>query len=373
MNIVVNTRLLRKDQMDGIGWFTYNTMKHIAQSHPDINFHFLFDSEIDESFIFSNNIIPHKLFPPAKHAILNVVWFEWSVKNLLNKIKPDLFLSPDGILCLGWKGKQYAVIHDINFHHNPKDLKWSNSKYYNLFFPKYAEKSCRIGTVSEYSKQDIADSYGINPSKIDVVYNGIQSFFKPVNTNIKAATKYAYTDGEDYFLFIGTLHPRKNIIRLLDAFDKFKSETESAVNLIIAGHAMYKMEEIRDFHQKMKHPNSVIFTGRVKDKELNNLLASALAFVFVPYFEGFGIPIIEAMQCEVPVICSNITSMPEVAGNAALLVDPYNVASIKNAMIRIEKDPQLRKTLIEKGKERKQHFSWENTSQLLWESITKCF
>lgn len=372
MEIVVNTRLLRKDRMDGIGWFTYNTMKHIVSAHPEVRFHFLFDSEIEEEFIFSDNVIPHKLFPPAKHAVLNIAWFEWSVKNILNRIKPDLFLSPDGILCLGWPGKQYAVIHDINFHHNPNDLKWSNRKYYNYYFPKFAERACRIGTVSNFSKKDIVDTYGIDPAKIDVLYNGIQSFFKPVNEAVKSAVKFEYTNGDDYFLFVGTLHPRKNIVRLLDAFDRFKSETESGVKLVIAGHGMYKMDEIRAFHQSMKDPNSVIFTGRLKDSDLNNVLASALAFVFVPYFEGFGIPIIEAMQCEVPVICSNVTSMPEVAGDAALLVDPYNVDAIKTAMIKIADDGQLRKGLIQKGKERKRHFSWEKTSGLLWESLTKC-
>lgn len=372
MKIVVNTRLLRKDQMDGIGWFTYNTMKHVVNAHPEIEFHFLFDSEIDNDFIFSDNVHPHKLFPPAKHAVLNIAWFEWNVKKTLNKIKPDLFLSPDGILCLGWNGRQYAVIHDINFHHKPEDLKWSNQKYYNYFFPRYAEKACRIGTVSRYSKNDIVNTYGIQASKIDVLYNGIQSFFKPVNQEIKSSVKFAYTEGEDFFIFIGTLHPRKNIIRLLVAFDRFKTETKQPIKLLIVGKGMYKMDEIRNFHQRMSNPNSVVFTGRLQNEEMNNVLASALALVFVPYFEGFGIPIIEAMQCEVPVICSNITSMPEVAGDAAILVDPYNVEAIKNAMANVAADAQLRKLLIEKGNVRKHFFSWEKTANLLWESVTRC-
>src|SRR5688572_30107594 len=99
--------------MDGIGWFTYNTLQWIVKQNSQIEFHFLFDSGIEKEFLFAKNVIPHNLFPPAKHAVLNVIWFEISVKIILEKIQPDLFLSPDGILCLGWKGKQYGVIHDI--------------------------------------------------------------------------------------------------------------------------------------------------------------------------------------------------------------------------------------------------------------------
>src|SRR5947209_1529658 len=120
MRFVVNTRLLRRNEMDGIGWFTFNTLKHIVTQHPEIEFHFLFDSGVQEEFLFGSNVIPHNLFPPAKHAILNVLWFEVGVRRLLYKLNPDLFVSPDGLLCLGWDGKQYGVMHDINYFHNPR-------------------------------------------------------------------------------------------------------------------------------------------------------------------------------------------------------------------------------------------------------------
>lgn len=373
MKLVVNTRLLRKDAMDGIGWFTYNTLRYIVQKHPEVEFHFLFDSGMEQEFLFGNSVIPHNLFPPAKHALLNIVWFEVSVKRILNKLQPDLFLSPDGLLCLGWNGKQYGVLHDINYYHNPQDLKWSNNKYYNYFFPKYAHKATRLGTVSQYSKQDIVNIYKISPLKIDVLYNGVNSFFTPVSVAEKIATKERFTNGADYFVFVGTLHPRKNIIRLLQAFDLFKKEASSPVKLVIAGKNLYKVQAIQQQHQQLQYKDDIIFTGRVGDEALNALLGSALALTFVPTFEGFGIPIIEAMQCEVPVLCSNTTSMPEVAGDAALLVDPFDVAAIKNAMVKLYADAALRESLIKKGAVRKNFFSWEKTAQLLWEGIEKCF
>jgi glycosyltransferase involved in cell wall biosynthesis len=372
MKLAVNTRLLRKDKMDGIGWFTYNTLKHIVPANPGIEFHFFFDSGIDKDFLFADNIIPHRLFPPAKHALLNIAWFEWSVKHQLKKIQPDLFFSPDGILCLGWAGKQYGVIHDINFVHRPQDLKFSNSRYYNYYFPRFARKATRLATVSEFSKQDIHSSFGIENDKIDVVYCGVNSFYHPVDNIVADDTRKRYTSGKPYFIFVGTLSPRKNVLGLMDSFELFKKETGSDVHLVIAGHDMFRANELYERKKQMQFGNEVLFTGRVGDEELNRLLASSLALVFVPFFEGFGIPAIEAMQCHVPVIASNVTSVPEVVGEAALLVDPNKTEEIKNAMKAIAQNESLRTDLIEKGKRRKEFFSWQKTAGLLWRGISSC-
>lgn len=371
MKIAVNTRLLRKNRMDGIGWFTYNTLKKITNDHPEIEFHFFFDSGIDKSFLFSDNIIAHNLFPPAKHALLNILWFEWSVKRKLEAINPDLFLSPDGILCLGWSGKQYGVIHDINFVHMPQVLKYSNRKYYNHFFPKYANKASRIGTVSQYSKNDIVNTFKINEQKVDVLYNGINSFYHPISERDAINIKLQFTEGHDYFVFIGTLSPRKNMDRLMKAYNLYRKANGNSKKLIIAGGNMYKANELFALQNQLDYGKDIIFTGRLTDNMLNQVLGAASAMVFVPLFEGFGIPIIEAMQCNVPVIASNVSSVPEVAGDAALFVDPFNIEEIAEAMHKISGDILLRNDLIAKGHIRKQKFSWDKTGTLLWESIKK--
>ncbi|MGZ5189699.1 MAG: glycosyltransferase family 4 protein [Flavisolibacter sp.] len=358
--------------MDGIGWFTYNTLQYIVRQNPQIEFHFLFDSGIEKEFLFGENVIPHNLFPPAKHAVLNVIWFEVSVKRILDKIQPDLFLSPDGILCLGWKGKQYGVIHDINFVHRPMDLKLSNRKYYNHYVPKFAKKATRLATVSEFSKQDIIKHFNVESEKIDVVYCGVNSFYHPVTNETATQTKENFSNGKAYFVFVGTLSPRKNILGLMKAYEAFKSETGSDMQLLIVGHSMYKTDELYNYKKSITSGKDINFTGRLEDEELNRVLASSLALVFIPFFEGFGIPAIEAMQCEVPVIASNVTSVPEVVGDAAILVDPGNVEEIKNAMVRIVSDEELRKELIHKGKIRKEIFTWEKTAALLWNGISKC-
>jgi len=372
MEIVVNTRLLLKNKLEGIGWFTHETLKRITQNHPEHHFVFLFDRDIDEEFIYSDNITPLVLSPQARHPILFYWWFEHSVANFLNKYKPDLFLSPDGYLSLKANCKQLAVIHDLNFEHYPNDLPFLVRKYYNYYFPKFAAKASRIATVSNYSKEDIIKTYGIAEKNIDVVYNGCNPIYTAVSEEVKLQTKHIYTQDCDYFLYVGSLHPRKNIKRLFEAFDKFKNTSESNVKLVVVGEKYYWTNEIKHSYLNLAFKDDVIFTGRLSSEELKNVLGSALAMTYIPYFEGFGIPILEAMNAEIPVITSNITSMPEVAADAALLIDPFSVESIANAMLYLFKDEDMRKTLIQKGNKRKLDFSWDKTADALWKSIEKC-
>ncbi|MEO6884429.1 MAG: glycosyltransferase family 1 protein [Bacteroidia bacterium] len=371
MEIVVNTRLLLKNKLEGIGWFSYETLKRITQQHPEDHFIFVFDRDFDESFIFSDNITPVVFFPQARHPILYYWWFEFSLGKFLNKAKPDVFLSPDGYLSLAANVPSLPVIHDLNFEYYPQDLPFSFRKYYQHFFPLFAKKAARIATVSEYSKQDISKLYSISPDKIDVVYDGVNTLFSPISEIEKIAVKQKYSQSCDYFLFVGSLHPRKNITRLLQAFDAFKKAATSAIKLVIVGEKYWWTSEMEAAYEKMNFKNEVVFVGRMNAEQLYQITAAAFAITYVPYFEGFGIPLLEAMKCDVPVITSNVTSMPEIAADAALLVDPFSVESIKDGMLKISQDEQFRKMLIEKGRIRSAHFSWDKTASLLWNSIEK--
>lgn len=332
---------------------------------------FLFDRPFDDEFVFSDNITPLIISPQARHPFLYYLWFQHSVKSVLNRLKPDLFLSPDGFLSLGANCKQLPVIHDINFLHHPKDVKWLTSKYYNYYFPRFAKAASRIATVSEYSKKDIATNYGIAESNIDVVYNGINSFFKPVDELTKSITKKNFSNGCDYFVYVGSLHPRKNIQTLVKAFALFKKEKNTTIKLVLAGPNYWGMSDLYKLIKDQGVEGEVIFTNRLKNDDLANVLASAIGMTFIPYYEGFGIPLVEAMQAEVPIITSNVTSLPEIAGDAALLVDPLNAQVVKEAMVKVWLDQELRTDLVNKGKIQREKFSWEKSGDLLWESILK--
>ena len=371
MRIAVNTRLLLKDKLEGIGWYTYETLIRIVKAHPEHEFYFLFDRPYHQEFIFASNVHPVLVNPPTRHPILWYAWFELRLPKILRKLHIDLFLSPDGFLSLRSNIPSIAVIHDINFEHHPKDLKKSHRLFYRHFFRKYAHKAKRIVTVSEYSKNDIANLYSVSKNKIDVSLNGVNPNFHPIGTSQQIEVKNQYSNGHDYFLFVGALHPRKNIKRMLQAFDIFKEETKSTNKLLIVGAKMWWNAELKSSFENLNHKADIIFTGRKSVAELQLLYASAQAFCFVPYFEGFGIPILEAMKCGCPVITSNCTAMPEVAGDSALLVDPYKVASIAAAFIKLETDSYLRAELSEKGLIHSQNFSWNTTANTLWDSIKK--
>jgi glycosyltransferase involved in cell wall biosynthesis len=371
VQIVVNTRLLLKNKLEGIGWFSYQTLKRITTAHKEHQFIFLFDRPYNEEFIFSENITPVILSPQARHPFLYYLWFQHSVKGLLSRMKPSLFLSPDGFLSLGANCNQLPVIHDLNFIDHPQDLKWLTAKYYNYYFPRFANEATRIATVSEFSKTQIIKHYRISEDKIDVVYNGINSFFKPLNHDQKITARKKFTGGKNYFVSVGSLHPRKNIVRLIKGFSLFKKETSSDMKLLLAGPHFWGLSDIYKVIEACEMRDEVLFTGRLENEDLALALGAATALTFVPYYEGFGIPIIEAMEAGVPIITSNVTSLPEVAGDAAMLVDPLEETEIKSAMIRLYRDEQFKKELIEKGTIRKLEFSWDNSAKLLWNSIEK--
>ena len=369
--IAVNTRLLLNGKLEGLGRFADETLKRLTIEHPDIQFIFLFDRPFDSCFIYSKNIIPIHVFPPARHPLLFYWWFEWSLPPVLAKNKVDLFLSPDGYLSLKSTVPQLPVIHDLNFEHNPQDIVWYNRMHFRYYFPKYAQKAARIATVSNFSASDIQQRYQIQPQKIDVVYNGVSQNFKPISEESKQKTRVKYSNGEPYFLYWGAIHPRKNIINLIKAFDLFKSKQPSNFQLLIAGGKSNWTSEMDFCYTNSPYRDCIHFPGRIAESDLNNLIGSSFAVTYTTLFEGFGLPIVEAFSCEIPVITSNITAMPEIGGDAALFADPKSVESIANAMELLYKDPVTYNSLVSRGKKRIELFSWDKTASLLWNSIEK--
>ena len=372
MKIAVNCWILRNRQIDGIGNFTIETLKPLIKAHPEIEFQILCDKNFTEDYFNFSNVTKHRIFPALRHPVLYVFYMEIVLGYFLKKHQPDLFLGMDGYLCLNSGTKQLPVIYDLNFEHYPKDLPLRNRIYFRTFFKRFAKKAKRIATISEYSKEDIVKIYGINPAVIDNVSCGIKDKFFPLSEEQKAQNKIKYSAGKDYFFFVGSMHPRKNIIRLFKAFDLFKKQTGSNFKLVLAGHIMLDNISIKSALDLMKYKTDVVFTGRVTDEELNELLGAACCLTYVPVFEGFGLPIAEAFQAGVPVICSNVTSMPEVAGDAALQVNPFDETAIAAAMKKIYDEPALRETLILKGYQQKKIFTWQKTAALLYNSIMKC-
>ncbi len=311
------------------------------------------------------------LQPQSRHPLLWYWWFEQAVPQALKKTNAKFFLSPDGFLSLNTNVKTLLVIHDIAFEHYPGHNSWAHQKYLQHYSPLYAKRAERIATVSEFSKQDIIKTYQIDAAKIDVVHNGARDVYKPHSEEAIAAARKKFNVGEKYFIYSGAVQPRKNIANLFRAFEIFKKKNKSNVQLLIAGRKAWKFEEALHVYNSMESKNDVVFTGHLSSEDLACLLSGALALTYVSLFEGFGIPIIEAFNCETPVITSNTSSMPEVAGDAALLINPDSVSEIAVALDKLAFNEQLRNDLSVKGNRQKQLFSWDKTAERLWQSLEK--
>lgn len=369
--IAVNTRFLLQGKLEGIGRFTAETLQRITQQNPNYKFLFLFDRPFSPEFIFNHNIQPIVLPPPARHPILWYTWFEYTIPYILHKHKPQLFLSTDGFASLKTNTPTIPVIHDLAFEHFPKQVTKSARIYYKYFMPKYAQKATRIATVSEYTKSDIVQTYNINPDKIDVVYNGANDIYKPLSTPEIKQTQLQYSQNQPYFLFVGAIHPRKNLINTLKAFENFKTQHPNPTKLLIAGRKAWQTDETFHFFNQMNYKNDIIFLGHLQIQQLALIMGSALCLLYPSWFEGFGIPIVEAMYAQIPIITSNSSSMPEVAANAAILIQPQIPQTITDAMIQIYTNPQTVKQLIQNAQIQRQKFTWQQTADKLWNSIQK--
>jgi len=371
MKIAINCWILRNKQTDGIGYFTINAISRLIRNHPEVDFQILCDKNFTEDYFDFKNVSKHHIFPALRHPLLYVFYMEMVLPFFLKKHKPDLFVSAEGFLSLMSGCAQLPIIYDINFEHKPEDLKLQNRLYFRFFFKRFARKAKRIATISEYSKQDIAGYYKIDPAKIDNVSCGINGNFNVLRPNEVIAVRNKWSNGVPYFFFVGSMHPRKNIRRLIEAFNLFKKTTGSNLKLLMAGTILWSKSEIEETYTGSAYKDDIIFTGRLSDADLQQVLGAAYALSFVPIFEGFGLPIVEAMESGIPVICSNVTSMPEVAGDATILVDPFSVESISAGMEKLAGDETLRHQLVEKGNRQKENFSWDRTANLLWDSITR--
>lgn len=371
MVIAVNTRFLLKENLEGFGYFTKEVLTYLVKKYPEHEFHFFFDRPFDPAFLFSSNVKAHILSPPARHPLLWKYWFDIKVSSALKKIKADVFLSPDGQCSLTTNVPQCVVIHDLGFLHHPESYRKSHLAYYKHYTPRFIKKAKTVVTVSEFSKKDIISHFPIAGEKIKVVYNGVKEVFAPIGFDDQNRTKDRITSGTEFFLYAGAIHPRKNLINLLKAFSKFKKRLQSSMKLVLAGRLAWKNNEFLELLKTYKYKEDVVLTGYLEEAELARLMASAYAFVYPSLFEGFGVPVIEAMKCGVPVLTSKGSSMEEITGGAALYFDPQNSDDIADKLMRIYKDEDERKVMIEKGISVAGKYSWKRTAEALWECLSR--
>ena len=317
----------------------------------------------DQTIAVDSALSPDRGF--AGH-IKRILWYQTALNQQLKRQQVDLFFSPvyEGIFFP--HVPQIVTVHDlIPLKYPELSPKW---KYYYLYaLPFLLKQSQGIICVSEYTKQDIVSNYKLNPESIAVVYNGYDRdlFFPQPNESI--LRKYNL---DKYLLYVGDMRFYKNLSRTLEAFDRLPLKN---YQLVITGKKDdFFYPEIERQTARLSARDRIIFLDYVPTEDLPGLYSMAQSLVFASLYEGFGLPVLEAMACGCPVITSSTTSIPEVGGDSVLYVDPYNVDDIAQGMYQILTEVELRESLRHKGIKRSQFFSWEKTAQGVQDIFAAC-
>jgi glycosyltransferase involved in cell wall biosynthesis len=255
-----------------------------------------------------------------------------------------------------------VTVHDLSYLAHPEWLSWRVRFTLSQLVPRSVRAAARVIAISDFTKRDLIDRYGLPAEKIVVVPLAAGTTFTPLPD--AAAQRLPAGIREPFILAVGNLEPRKNLVTLIEAFAEMVRQHAFAGQLVIAGKAKYRGEEAAGAVARLGLEGRVIFTGFIDDETLRLLYNRATLFAYPSLYEGFGLPVLEAMACGCPVVASNATAVPQTAGDAAILVDPTSVAALTAAMARVAGDPELARRMSVDGKAQAARFSWTRTAEM---------
>ncbi len=373
--ILLDATPLLKD-LSGVGYVTYQYAKELQKLYSKISFYY--------AWFYSENLRDRplgqyeKAVNLAKKYLPRPYILTHSLKTLIYNYtllsqKPDIFIQPNYISFASIIDvPTITFIHDLSHiryrEYHPKD----RVEYFDRYLQKNIEKSAKIVTISEFTKKELIDLGLCDEQKIEVIYNGVDEKFRPINERefAKVANKYDISY-RSYFLFVGTLEPRKNLSTLLQSYLSYLEKSKNPLPLVLSGGIGWRSEYFDDILRKALNSGYVKRLGYVAEEDLIALYGGARAFVFPSLYEGFGLPPLEAMACATPVIASNSSSIPEVVGDAGILINPLDVDALSQALLRIEMDEDLCQTLSQKGLQRAKSFSWQSSAKALQKVIER--
>jgi len=367
MNIGIDIRVLARGTRTGVEEYTINLLSHLLSLESKINYNLFYNAyqkvDLDYNWLNLDNVklkdfrIPNRIFF-ALARYLN----QPKIDKLLNGIdvyfNPHFFVAP-----LTNKCKKVITFHDLSFEHYPEFFSWRKRVWQDFLMNtrKEAEKADKIIAVSQSTKNDLINLYKIKEEKIEVIYSGVGEEFKPILSEVgKSNLINKYNLPEKFILYFGTIEPRKNLIGLINAFELLKNEE---YNLVIAGTKGWLYQDIFKAAYQSKKRDKIIFTGFVEEKDKPYLYNLAHTFVYPSFFEGFGFPPLEAMACGIPTITSINSSLPEIVGDAGLMINPKSIDELAWAMEIVLSDNALRESLINKGLKQAQKFSWQKCAK----------
>jgi glycosyltransferase involved in cell wall biosynthesis len=348
----------------GLGRYTQELMTALLALDSD-----------NEYVAFYNSPSHARVDPPLdrlRHITTDLATKPWRMTALLSQFarvpqdrmfpKIDLFHATDHLLPRLARVRSVFTLHDLVFRFYPHTHKTLNRWFLTLMMPRFLEAADAVIAVSEHTKRDAIQTYGIDDAKITVIYEGVHARFRRESADSMAAVRHRYGLPDRYVLSVGTIEPRKNLTSLLEAYRSLRNG-EPEFGLVIVGKKGWLYADFFRRLHELGLENEVVFPGFVPDEDLPALYSAADLFVFPSLYEGFGLPVLEALACGTPVVASNAASLPEVAGDAALLVDPSNVEALVRAMQDVLNSSALQEDLRARGPRQAAKFTWQRAAR----------
>jgi len=361
MKIGVN--LIQYTDCQGLEIFTQNILAHLPLTEEDDVV--LFTNQ--KSAVLFSGLNPRFKIININFSYLNplslILFQQFGLTRELKQKKIDILFCPSLAVPLFFRNK-IVTIHDVAFRRFLEETSLISRLYLNISLWSVKYFSRAITTVSEFSKNELVSLLKITPSKITVLTEGTPTLTPVSEDKAVQITDRFSLKNKNYFMYIGNVRPRKNLPAVLAAFKIF-SQHHSDYHFLIAGKRDSKLIALADAATKMDLADKIIFPGFISPEEKTALLKRSRGLIFISLYEGFGLPVLEAQTLNVPVLSSQTSSLPEIAGNSALLVDPRNIKDIAAGMESIATDDTLRATLIKRGRENSNKYSWRRSAQTL--------
>lgn len=354
---------LKHNQAAGVGYYTYYLIKNLLMiDKTNQYFLFLYDTKIKLDEFKQDNV--QIVYFPGLDNIGKIPFFyrHWLIPHVLKLYRLDVYHNPAYVIPFFYFSKSVITIHDMAYYKNPA---WfPGNQFFNtrILTPLSIWKAKKIIAVSESTKNDTIKYFKVKEDKIKVILEGVDDYCNIAVDESKIDEKFKIDS--PYFLALGTLEPRKNLVRLIQAFDSFLKENPgSNFKLVLAGKKGWKYEPIFKTIEDLNLSEKVVWVGYVYIPEKIYLLSHSYCLVFPSLYEGFGLPILEAMNMGVSVVTSNVSSIPEIVIDNAVLIEPEDIDSIKEGLNKIYRNPELRQKLIERGRGIARHFTWEKSAK----------
>ncbi len=371
MRIGVSGQLL-KGRYTGVEHYVYNLMRNIVRYNVGNEYVFYVPRVFSRTDAPIDGLRIRESWIPGTSRAMRFLWEQSYLPILLAKDNIDVFHAPGYTMPLMTTTPSVVTIHDVIAMKYPEFCSRMNRLHYRLVLPPTAAKAARIITTTGYTRDDIVDTLGVPEDKIDVIPLGVHESFVPIEDgSALASVRRRYGLPPEFVLFVGNLEPKKNIGRIIEAFNTLRKSRSIPHALAVVGRKEWLFKDLKRMVRLLGLERHVFFLGNVPLSDLVLLYNAADVFIFPSLYEGFGIPPLEAMACGTPVVTSNRSSLPEVVGDAAVTVDPLSTGEIAQALHAVLTGDELRRTLRERGLNRAKLFSWESTARKTMEVYGK--